>query len=185
MKKLFLFAAVLLILTGCKNQESYIQRGMDIRDRVTQKRCAFTACITADYGQSSYTFVMECRSGDSGDLSFVVKVPEAISDISGRLTADSGFLTFDDVALAFPLLADGEISPVSAPWIFLNTLRNGYLVAAGEDGVLYRLTLRDSYEDDALHVDVWIDEDNIPQRAEILWQGRSVLSLHIEEFVFV
>ena len=176
---------ILVLLTGCNDQESHIQRGMDLRDRLMLEQCTFTARITADYGQYSYTFLMDCCTDEGGDLSFVVKEPESIAGIAGKLTASSGFLTFDDVALAFPLLADGELSPVSAPWIFMYTLRSGYLVAAGEDGTQYRLTLRDSYEEDALHVDVWINQENIPQRAEILWQGRSVLSIYIEDFAFM
>jgi hypothetical protein len=42
-----------------------------------------------------------------------------------------------------------------------------------------------SYQDDALHLDIWLDENDSPQRGEILWQGRGILSVSVTNFVFV
>lgn len=162
-----------------------MQKGIDLREKLMSGRCSFTSRITADFGDHIYTFSMGCSTDAQGNVSFIVLSPESISGISGTLSASSGFLTFDDHALAFPLLADGEVSPVSAPWLLVNTLRGGYLTAAGMEGESVRLTLNDSYEEDALQLDVWLDRDCYPERAEILWQGRRVLSLHIENFTFV
>ena len=185
MKKICLLCAILLLLSGCANQNDRLQQGMKLRDRLMRETCRFTADITADYGDYSYSFTMECSTDDKGSVLFSVRAPESITGISGKLTPESGFLTFEDTALAFPLLADGEVTPVSAPWLLISTLRGGYLLAAGEDGQLCRLTFHDSYEEDALQVDVWLNEENLPLDAEILWQGRRVLSIHIEDFVFV
>jgi hypothetical protein len=71
---------------------------------------------------------------------------------------------------------------VGAPWILLKTLRGGYLNAANmEDGML-RLTIDDSYEEDALQVDVWLNEADQPFRAEILYDGRRILTLNVNHF---
>ena len=185
MKKLCLVGVILLLFTGCAEPETELQRGMNLRDRLSEEGCRFNATITADYGPYSYEFSVDCHTGEEGDLLFSVCEPESIAGINGKITAESGFLTFNDVALAFPLLADGEFSPVSAPWIFITALRSGYLVAAGKEGDSCRLTYHDSYEADALQVDIWVDNQNTPVSAEILWQGRCILSLHIEGFVFV
>ena len=185
MKKLSILTVLLFLLTGCSTQETQLQRGMHLRDRLTRERCSFTAVIIADYGEYAYSFTLGCSTDDKGDVSFIVIEPESISGIAGKLTGDTGFLTFADTALAFPMLAEGEVSPVSAPWLMISALRGGYIVAAGPEGDLYRLTLKDSYAETALQVDVWLDGNDLPQKAEIFWQGRRVLSLHIEEFAFV
>ena len=40
----------------------------------------------------------------------------------------------------------------------------------------------DSYRDDALHLDIWINEENMPVKAEILYSGRKILSLEVASF---
>jgi hypothetical protein len=82
-------------------------------------------------------------------------------------------------------LPEGEISPVTAPWLFLRTLRSGYIRACGTDGDSLQVTVDDSYEADALQLDIWLSSADIPQRAQVLWHGRRVLSLGIENFDFV
>lgn len=162
-----------------------MQRGLDLREKLLQQSCSFVAQVTADYGDKIYMFRVGCTADTEGDVSFVVLAPESISGIMGKLKGDNGYLEFEDTVLAFPLLADGEVSPVSAPWLLIKTLRSGYMAAAGMDGDELLLTLNDSYETDALQVDIWLNQENVPLHADFLWQGRRVLSAEIEEFVFV
>ena len=182
MKKAAVLAMVLL-LTGCDNARSHIDRGLQLRaDLLAADSCSFTAEITADYGDILHSFEMDCTGDSNGDLTFCVIQPDSIAGISGKITDEGGLLTFDDTALEFPLLADGQLSPVSSPWIFLKTLRSGYLTSAGADGELLRLTIDDSYEEDALHLDIWLNGENLPVRADILYDGRRILSLVIRDF---
>lgn len=160
-------------------------RGMQLREKILQNSCSFVAQITADYGDKSYTFSAGCTADTEGNLSFVVLSPESIGGITGKITSEKGYLTFDDAVLAFPLLADGEVSPVSAPWLMIRTLRGGYLESAGMDGDNLLLTIYDSYEEDALQLDIFLDEENRPVHTDILWQGRRVLSIAVKEFSFV
>ncbi len=162
-----------------------MQRGLALRERLLNQSCSFVAQITADFGDKTHTFRVGCTADTSGEVSFVVIAPESISGIMGSMKADSGYLTFDDTVLAFPLLADGEVSPISAPWLLIKTLRSGYMASAGMDGNELLLTLSDSYEENALHVDIWLTREDIPVRCEILWQGRRILSVEIEDFSFV
>lgn len=167
------------------SQEDALAHGMQLRENMLQNSCSFVAQITADYGDKSYTFSVGCTADTEGNLSFVVLSPESIAGITGRITAQNGYLTFDDTVLAFPLLADGEVSPVSAPWLMVRTLRSGYLESAGMDGDNLLLTIFDSYEEDALQLDVWLDDENRPVHTDILWQGRRVLSITVKDFAFV
>ena len=171
-----------LFLTGCTGAEAELDRAMALRAKLLSASVSFDAEITADYGDTVHTFSVYCEGDSKGNLGFRVTAPETIADITGRITAGKGELTFRDTALAFPLLAEDTLSPVSAPWIFYQTLRGGYLTAAGMEEELLRLTIDDSYEEDALTVDIWLDGQDLPVRAELLHEGRRILTLIIENF---
>ena len=179
------FACLLLILflTGCANAKNEIERGMALRSKLlSAEYCSFDVGITADYGDNLYNFTLFCEADSSGDLTFDVKSPESISGITGRIDAEGGKLTFDDTVLFFDMMADDQISPISAPWVFLKTLRSGYLTSAGMEENYLRLTIDDSYADDALQLDIWLGEGDAPVRCEILHDGRRILSLDVENF---
>lgn len=184
MKKVGIWAVFLMILTGCSGTPKEIERGMALRSNLLQaSSCTFDVEITADYGEKVHVFSMSCQGNAQGDVAFTVTAPETISGITGTVADEGGKLTFDDVALQFDLLADDQVTPVSAPWILLKTLRSGYLRAACTEDDQICLTIDDSYADDALQLDIWLDADDLPQRGEILYGGRRILSLHVKNFV--
>ena len=174
----------ILLLAGCTNDDG-MDRAMDARSKFQSFGCRFRATVSADYGDLIHTFVMDCEAEADGDVAFSVAAPDTISGITGKLTGESGFLTFDDEVLAFDLLAEGQLSPVSAPWVLLHTLRGGYLryVSTADPGL--RLTVDDSYADNAMQVDIWLDGDGHPAAAEILWQGRRILTVRVDNFEFL
>ena len=176
---------ILLLLTGCGSRDEELDRAMALRTRLLTSSVSFDAEITADYGDELHTFSVFCEGDSQGNLGFRVTAPETIADITGRIEAGEGKLTFRDTVLAFPLLAEDQLSPVSAPWIFYTTLRGGYLTSAGMEEELLRLTIDDSYEEDALTLDIWLDETDTPVRAEILYDGRRILTLVIKNFQMV
>ena len=153
-----------------------------MRQRLQGAACTFECTVTADYGEKIHVFSMRCAADLSGDMTFEVVSPESISGITGVVSNDKGKLTFDDKALAFELLADGQFSPVSAPWILIRTLRGGYLTSCTETHYGMLLCIDDSYDSDPLRLDVRMDKDGNPISAEILWQGRRILSMEIENF---
>ena len=183
MKKTVGLMLLILMLTGCANAREQIDRALALRTRLLQgEGCSFTAGITADYGDVLHSFTLECRGDGQGNLAFTVVEPETIAGITGSISSEAGKLTFDETALDFPLLADGQVTPVSAPWLLLKTLRGGYLTGAGEEGELLRLAIDDSYEEDALHLDIWLDPEDRPVQADILYDGRRILSLTVTDF---
>lgn len=162
-----------------------MQRGLALREKLFSQKCSFVARVTADYGDKIFTFRIGCTADTDGAISFAVIAPESIAGIMGGMKADSGYLTFEDTVLAFPLLADGELSPISAPWLLISTLRRGNMASAGMDGDELLLTIHDSYEEDALRLDIWLDAEDNPLRCDIVWQNRRILSVEIEDFAFV
>ncbi len=182
MKRIIAVGLFLLFLCGCSVQQSELDPALKLRSKLQTAGCRFDAEITADYGDKTYQFSLNCEADASGNVCFTILSPETISGITGKIDAEGGKLTFDETVLFFDMLADDQISPVSAPWVFLKTLRSGYLTSAGlEDGYL-RLTIDDSYADDALQLDIWLGEGDVPVRCEILHDDRRILSLNVVNF---
>ena len=180
--KRILCLVLVCLLCGCGRKDDALDRALAMRMRLQGDACSFSCTVTADYGEKIHVFSMECTADVSGDMTFEVLTPESISGITGVVSQSQGKLTFDDKALAFELLADGQFSPVSAPWILIRTLRGGYLTSCTETDYGMLLCIDDSYEADPLRLDVRMDRDGNPISAEILWQGRRILSMEIENF---
>lgn len=177
---------ILLILTGCSGESGEMQRGLALRSALLKaSECRFSCDVTADYTDRTYTFSMDCRCDSQGNLTFAVISPETIAGITGSIGEDGGKLTFDDTALQFDLMADDRISPVGAPWVLMKTLRGGCITSAGADGGGLRLSIDDSYDDDALHLDIRLGEGDRPAAADILFEERRILSLSIKNFDIV
>ncbi|MBE6933616.1 MAG: hypothetical protein E7462_00960 [Ruminococcaceae bacterium] len=185
MRRIMVFLMVIILLSGCAADSAQMDRAIALRGKVQQKDVSFDTELTADYGDKIYTFSMKCQGDKTGNLKFTVTEPQTIAGISGTVSQGSGKLSFDDQVLAFDILADGLISPVSGPWVLLETLRSGYLTSCNQEGELLRLAIDDSYEKNALHLDIWLDSQDSIQRAEIIWQGRRVLSMQVKNFTFL
>lgn len=183
MKKIAALLIVLVMLPGCTGKRDELDRAMALRAKLLAcESCSFDAAITADYGDEVHTFALSCIGDNQGTVNFTVSEPETIAGITGSISSGEGKLTFDDTALSFPLLADGQVSPVSGPWVFLKTLMGGYLTACGQEGELLRLTIDDSYEEDALQLEIWLNGEDLPVQAEIIYDGRRILTMEVANF---
>ena len=185
MKRLSLFLILIILLTGCAGESDQMDRALALRARVQQMKVSFDVDMTADYGNKTYDFSMSCQGDTEGTLSFTVTAPETIAGISGSIHKGTGKLTFDDQMLAFEMLSDDLLSPVCGPWTLLKALQSGYLTSCGQEGDTLRVTIDDSYKDKALHLDIWLDEGDIPKRCEIYWEGRRLLTMNVKNFVFM
>ncbi len=182
MKRLLALVFTMLLLTGCGKNDG-LEQGMVLRDKLLDARqVAFSCTVTADYGEILRQFGLEISGDSQGDITFQVTSPDSISGITGTITGGQGALVFDDTVLAFPLLADDQLSPAAAPWVVLRSLRQGYLTSAGEEGEGIRLTLEDTYMGEDLTVDVWTDAEGKPVQGDILYDGRRILTVAISGF---
>ena len=183
MKKLASLVLALIVLSGCTGKRDELDRAMALRAELLGcESCGFDVTVTADYGDSVLTFGMNCQGDNREKLTFQVTQPESIAGITGVISAGEGALTFDGMLLEFPLLADGQVTPVSAPWILLKTLLGGYLTACTREEDLLHLTVNDSYADDALEMEIWLDAENRPVQGEILFDGRRIVAMTVENF---
>lgn len=181
MKKVLPLLLIVVLFTGCFKTPKEMERALTLRTKLLQaSSCTFDAEITADYGEILHVFRMNCSADAQGEVSFRVSAPESIAGITGTLSGKGGALKFDETALYFNLLADGQLSPISAPWVLISALRGGYLTSAGMENGLLRVSVNDSYEEDALNLDVWLDSSDMPKRADICYAGKRILSLELE-----
>ncbi len=185
MKKWIVIVAVLFFFSGCKAGEEAIEPMLQLRSRLLQSGCSFDLDITADFGEETYGFSVSCTADTKGNITFQVQQPQSIAGISGKITAGKGEITFDGTALAFELLADGQLSPVSSPLVPLSTARSGYVQSGGKAADGYQVSLHDSYRDNAMDVEVWLDGENLPVQAEVLFEGRRILTMEVKNFVIV
>ena len=183
LKKTAVFFLTVFLVSGCSGQNRDLERGIRLRTQILgSNSCSFDVDITADYGDKVHSFSLQCQSNDKGSIRFTVVKPDSIAGIQGTVDGEDGTLTFDNEALHFPLLADNQVTPVSAPWLLVKALRSGFITSAGAGKALLRLSIDDRYTDDALHLDIWVDDSNLPVKAEILYRERKILSLDVKNF---
>lgn len=186
MKRVLVVLMLVTVLSGCNGNSGEVDRAIAIRNRILQcTGCTFDAVITADYGYATYTFSMNCILDSEKNLSFEVTDPASISGIKGTIGKEGGKLTFEDTILAFEMLAEGQLTPVSAPWILINSLCSGYICACGEENEGMRIEIDDTYQDETFRLELWTDENDLPLRGEIVWQGRRILTVDVRNMVFL
>lgn len=158
-------------------------QALQLRERMlASEGFTFDVTVTSDYGTYLHSFVLRCSADANGKTTFEVIAPDSISGITGWIDDDGGKLTFDEEILVFSPLADGQISPVTAPWILIRTLLGGYITSCANTEGGLELTIDDSYADDALSLMIRLDKELNPCSAEIIWQNRRILSMRVENF---
>ncbi len=172
---------LLILLTGCRGEDPAMAAALELRSRCLASAVSFEAEIVADYITTLEEFELQCTAEATGELRFRVLEPEDIADISGTVSGTEGAIAFDDTILPFPLMAEGRLSPVSAPWVMMQALRSGNILAVGYEEELLHLTIDDSYESNALTVDLWVGEGKV-EAAEIAWEGRRQIAMTIDGF---
>lgn len=182
MKRILIIGLLPFLLFGCKSRDDAMNRLLSLREELLQSSSvSFITEITADYGEEFYTFSMLCSANESGDIIFTVLEPESIRDIRGTIDQQGGSITFDDQILSFDTMAEGRISPVSAPYVMMKALRGGYISSVSKANDAYLAIIDDTYDENALNVQMQFRND-LPVYAEIFWQQRRILTLKIEDF---
>lgn len=185
MKQLIAIFLAAFCLVGCSPKNRYMDELYQFRNELLQATVvSFDAEITADYGKEYYTFQVACQGDELGSLAFEVISPDTISGIRGNISAEEGNLTFDDYVLAFDIMAEDRLTPVTAPWVVLTALRSGYITSCGKTDDGYLAVIRDTYEDDYLSIDL-LFQDNIPVHAEIFWNEARIITMNIINFCYV
>ena len=172
----------LVFLMGCSGPYPAMEEALALRSRcLASASVQFQVDIRADYISGYEEFSMDCETAPDGAVSFRVISPGEIADISGTVRQDEGTVEFDGAVLAYPLMAQGRLSPLSGPWVVMKAIRSGCIIAAGQEGELTRVTIDDSYADNALTVDLWLRDGQV-MGAEVAWEGLRCLTMTFDDF---
>ena len=159
-----------------------MEAALELRSRcLASYQGSFRGDVRADYITTVEEFSLACETDREGTMAFQVLEPEEIAGIRGTVREDAGTVEFDETVLSFPLMAQGRLSPLSGPWVVLKAIRSGCIIAAGQEGELTRITIDDSYADNALTVDLWLEEGQLNQ-AEVAWEGLRCLVMTFDDF---
>ena len=183
MKRVLFVLFTVVFLGGCKSDSTQMEQALAFRNAVlSADQCTFSAVVTTDYGDSLYTFGMDCISDKDGTLHITITKPETIDGITCTVAGETGKLLFDDKAVLFETLADGQITPVISPWLFMKVIRGGYIAFCERKDNNTELRIDDTFSDVSFSTEVYFDETKTPTFAEILWQGRRIVSIDISNF---
>ena len=184
MRRIFLLVLILVMLTGCKSEESILSQGIAFRGALLSAGgCSFRGEITVDYGQEVSSFTLDCVADHEGNVSFRVLEPETIADITGTIARDEGVVTYDGLQLAFPLLVYDRISPVSAPGLVVECWLKEFILSAGISQNIYRATYEKKIQEKILLIDTYFEKD-IPISAEVCYNGNRIIEMKISEFSY-
>lgn len=178
------FAAALILLTGCSAEHDAMQKTLDFRqDLLSAGGCSYIADVTADYGEYLYEFTLQCTYRDGyGELT--VLKPDLISGIRGRCSGDAATVSFDGAILEYGDLSEGNLAPLSVPWLFGSAWQSDEILFASNDEKNTRATIQKGYDEDKLILDTWF-ADGIPTAGEVRGtDGRRVLTVQFRDFSF-
>ena len=186
MKRFIGLLLIVVLLTGCGKENNAMEQAIKFRNSLLQSSTAsFDAEITAEYEDILLSFKMNCVWNSADQMKFTVLQPESISGISGIIAQENGKIEFDEKALFFDVMADGTITPVSAPWFVLRAMSSGYIKGAGERDNGYIIQLDDSYQENALNINLQMNDECSPKFAEVFYNGRRVVSISFENFTIL
>ena len=172
---------LMVFFLGCSGRDAAMEEALALRSRCLAGKVSFEAQIRADYITNIESFSLDCAFDEKGEMTFRVTEPDEISGIRGTVAGTEGTVVFDGLVLGYPLLADGRLSPLAAPWVMHKALREGCIIAVGREGEKLHLTIDDSYADNALTVELWLEDGQVDQ-AEIAWEGRRCVTMTVEDF---
>ena len=182
MKRIAVSVLLVCFLFGCSYGTDPLERPLKFREALNNaSEVEFKAKVTADYFEELYTFEMDCAVDELGELSFRVCAPQTIAGITGFIS-DELNLTFDDTVLALKPVDGDQASPIMAPWLLIKALKSGYIYACTALDSGYCVSVRDSYEDDAMLLEVKFDEYDNPLFAEFFCNDRRILCIELEAF---
>lgn len=186
MKRILALLLLSFLLFGCDAGRADADSGLSLRNALqSASGCTFQCDVTADYGDSITRFVMACVWDRGGEMTFTVQSPQTIADITGKMSAKGGTLTFDDKVLLVQPLAEGQLTPICGPWLMVRTLQGGIIRASGKMTNGVEIIYDDVYNSEPFQMITSLDESGYPVNCEFIWQGQQILTVKVEDFTIV
>lgn len=160
-----------------------MQQALQLRTELLQAGgCRYAADVSVNYDDVRFDFSLDCVCGADGAARMTIRAPQTLAGIAAELSASSARVEFEDTAVAFGLMADGNLAPMQLPQLFVQALCADYISSAGREGDAVRVTYLHGYDDDELTVDVWLSGALLPEYAEVSYQGQMLAAMTITDF---
>lgn len=160
-----------------------MQQALQLRTELLQAGgCRYAADVSVNYDDVRFDFTLDCVCGADGAARMTIRAPQTLAGIAAELEASSARVEFEDTAVAFGLMADGNLAPMQLPQLFVQALCADYISSAGQEGDAVRVTYLHGYDDDELTVDVWLSGALMPDYAEVSYQGQMLAAMTITDF---
>lgn len=176
--------AIIFFFSGCTGEKNHLTPAIDFRAKLVQSGgCHFVCNVIADYGNEIQQFRLSCDADEQGTVSFTILEPEILAGISAKITDGGKHLDYEGLMVDLGLLADGNLPPASAPGWIVNSWLSGYILWAGNEGELYRVTCEQQMNDSLFQIETFYKK-MLPIYAEICYNNQRVLRMEIEEFQY-
>ena len=168
-----------LLMSGCGGRE-FAKAREDLAARLDGAEClSFTANIRAEYEHKTARFTLSYYEDAQGGK-VTVLAPQLIAGVSARIKPGSTSLEYDGVCLGTGELDDFGLSPMSAPPMLVQALKDGDVNAVWSEGGCTVLELQRT---DELVCTVWFaPEDMTPRQAELRSDGRVKVFAEISDW---
>lgn len=147
------------------------------------------AVVTADYGEQLYQYRVDV-SGDLTQGRMDVVAPDSIAGTGFTWSGGEGTVSYDTVTLETGELSPDGLSPADAMPVILDALSRGNLLSSCEEQleqepVLCLELTNPSQQEGSERVTAWLSrEDGALRRAEIAWEGTTVITMAFPEFTY-
>ncbi len=160
-----------------------MQQALQLRTELLQAGgCRYAADVSVNYDDVRFDFSLDCVCGADGAARMTIRAPQTLAGIAAELSASSARVEFEDTAVAFGLMADGNLAPMQLPQLLVQALCADYIEAAGREGDAVRVTYLHGYDEKELTVDVWLSGALMPDYAEVSYQGQMLAAMTITDF---
>lgn len=160
-----------------------MQQALQLRTELLQAGgCRYAADVSVNYDDVRFDFSLDCVCGADGAARMTIRAPQTLAGIAAELSASSARVEFEDTAVAFGLMADGNLAPMQLPQLLVRALCADYIEAAGREGDAVRVTYLHGYDEKELTVDVWLSGALMPDYAEVSYQGQMLAAMTITDF---
>lgn len=160
-----------------------MQQALQLRTELLQAGgCRYAADVSVNYDDVRFDFSLDCVCGADGAARMTIRAPRTLAGIAAELSAGSARVEFEDTAVAFGLMADGNLAPMQLPQLLVQALCADYIEAAGREGDAVRVTYLHGYDEKELTVDVWLSGALMPDYAEVSYQGQMLAAMTITDF---
>ena len=168
---------LVLLLCGCSSgEETAFNRFREELARAEE--ITFTADVQAEYEDKTAEFTLSFAM-QNDEYRMEILEPEIVRGISARVKSGETHLEYDGAILDIGKLTDRGLCPMSALPYLLDAMRDAHADMTWTENGLLTVRLVPS---DEMSVTLWLDEDNEPVNAEIIYKEKTVVFIEIHDW---